>query len=104
MAKRKNRSREFIDDSDDPEDTGVSYLAYWRLLFGLDPALKDVEMKTQRAHVYEVIGDENPFSTLAYSKARTTVIPVLTVRVDSLVTDPNDPSVDHLCREGGRVF
>lgn len=54
--------------------------------------------------MYEVIGDENPFSTLAYSKARTTVIPVLTVRVDSLVTDPNDPSVDHLCREGGRVF
>ena len=24
MAKRKGRSREFIDDSDDPEDTGVS--------------------------------------------------------------------------------
>lgn len=24
MAKRKARSREFIDDSDDPEDTGVS--------------------------------------------------------------------------------
>ena len=26
MAKRKGRSREFIDDSDDPEDTGVSRL------------------------------------------------------------------------------
>lgn len=26
-GKRKGRSREFIDDSDDPEDTGVSHLA-----------------------------------------------------------------------------